>query len=336
MLTIGRDQGGQRRRNATGSDTRGSGDAGGDDRGAFAIRCGMAKARTRRSRPTLEQPEGREGPHPRARALYSFIRAIVGDRLSDNEIARRWRVDGRVFNDIKHGRVAVPRIERLRLLASILGVNEHFIYAVAAGAPWRRIVAAVRRGGVERALEVLAGSASKAEEDLGQTRAALESGRARLAEVSSEFDLRDAQLRTLLDQLWVGVLSIDVNGQVIGANPIVRQLFGLSKTSGPLARGLTGTTFIDLDGERIDAHDLPICAALRTGRAVNRTFAIHRKGHAPHVVVATASPIRNSQGSMLGVISVLREVSALLAGARLEAPPSKTRAPQRTGKRERE
>ena len=87
----------------------------------------------------------REGPYPRARGLYGFTRAILGDSISDNEIARRWKIDPRVFNDLKHGRVAVPKIERLRDLAVVLGVNEHFVYAIAGGAPWRHILRAAKR-----------------------------------------------------------------------------------------------------------------------------------------------------------------------------------------------
>lgn len=254
----------------------------------------------------------RVGPYWRARAVYSFIRGVLGERVSDNEIARRWKLDARVFNDLKFGRVAVPRIDRLRDLAPVLGINEHFIYAVAAGAPWRRILAAARRGEADRALEVLAGSARKAEDALRDTRKQLDEDRARLAKVSTELNLRDAQLNALLDQLFVAVLVIDEAGSLVSANAIARELFGIPVGwQGALTLATRNAVFIDIQGEPFGATDLPIYVALSTAEPIARTFTIHRKGKRPQVVVATASPIRDRRRNVVGVVSVLREVSDL-------------------------
>lgn len=244
--------------------------------------------------------------------MYALIRAVLGPRISDNEIARRWGVDARVFNDIKFGRVAVPRIDRLATLAPVLGINEHFIYAVAAGAPWRRILAAARRGETARALEVLAGSARKAQDALRDTRKQLVTDRARLAQVSMKLGLRDAALRALIEQLFVAVLAIDHAGCVVSTNAIARDLFGIPKTwDGPLALTLVKTVFIGLRGEPFDATDLPIYRALHKSAPVKQTFTVLRKGKAPQVVVSTASPIRDRRGKQVGVISILREVGDL-------------------------
>jgi len=58
----------------------------------------MPPAKEKAPRPKNGQKEAaaagpRMGKYWRARALYEFIRAILGDRVSDNEIARRWRID---------------------------------------------------------------------------------------------------------------------------------------------------------------------------------------------------------------------------------------------------
>src|SRR5690348_2734502 len=90
-------------------------------------------------------PSRRAVEHPHARNLYRFIRTVVGKEVSDNSIARRWEIDPRVFNDLKHGRIGVPRIERLKVLAKVISVNEHFIYAAAAGVPVTKLMALVRR-----------------------------------------------------------------------------------------------------------------------------------------------------------------------------------------------
>lgn len=257
-------------------------------------------------------PTTRVGPYWRAKALYCLIRAVLGKRVSDNEIARRWGVDSRVFNDIKYGRIAVPRIDRLRRLAPVLGINEHFIYAIAAGAPWRRILAAARRGEAERALAVLASSAREAQDSLRDTRDALATDRARLAHVSHQLTLRDAELRALLEQLFVAVLAIDASGRVVNTNAVARRLFGLPKGyEGPLTVALRHSVFIDIAGAPFDATELPVYKALQKAAPVARTFTIHRRGRAPCIVVATASPIRDRRRRLKGVISVLREVADL-------------------------
>jgi PAS domain S-box-containing protein len=276
----------------------------------------MLRAVAGRTRSSKGDSSPRSGPYWRARGLYEFIRAVLGDKVSDNEIARRWRIDARVFNDLKYGRIAVPRIERLRSLAPVLGVNEHFLYAIAAGAPWRRILAAARRGDMDRALTALAGSARKAEDTLRDTRRALEEDRARLAEVSSQLTMRDAELRALLEQLSVAVLTIDTDGRMATANAAARELFGLArKAQGrPFTLALSGVVLIDLNGEPFDPTRLPGYEALREGRAMSRTFRIHRRGQPPHVVAATASPIRDARSKLLGVLSVLRVVDDLFEG----------------------
>jgi PAS domain-containing protein len=262
--------------------------------------------------PRAGRGSARIGPYWRARAVYALIRAVLGPRVSDNELARRWGIDARVFNDIKFGRIAVPRIDRLRTLAPVLGINEHFIYAVAAGAPWRRILAAARRGEAARALEVLVGTARKAQDALRVTQNQLVTDRARLAQVSSKLGLRDAALRALLEQLFVAVVAIDHAGCVVSTNSVARKLFGIAKTwEGPLTLALQKTVLIDLRGQPFDPPDLPIYRALYTNKPVARTFTIHRKGKAPQVVVSTASPIRDRRGKQVGVISILRSVSDL-------------------------
>src|SRR5688572_24939792 len=111
--------------------------------------------------------------YPNAKNLYLFVREVLGDAVSDNEIARRWHVDARVFNDIKHGRVAVPRLERLHDLAEVMGVNEHFVYAAAGGIPTKKLMAMVRRQDISAAVGMLVGATVRAEEKVKQTEEAL-------------------------------------------------------------------------------------------------------------------------------------------------------------------
>jgi len=71
--------------------------------------------------------------------LYRFIRLIMGDKITDTVIAKRWGMDCKNFSEFKNKHYPVPRIERLVTLAKILGVGDHLVYEVAKGTPAERI-----------------------------------------------------------------------------------------------------------------------------------------------------------------------------------------------------
>ena len=65
--------------------------------------------------------------------LYSFIRLRIGTVISDREIARRWPMEWKSFNGLKHGKRQVPRIADLEGLARLLGIDPAFVFEVARG-----------------------------------------------------------------------------------------------------------------------------------------------------------------------------------------------------------
>ncbi|MBI5778601.1 MAG: PAS domain S-box protein [Planctomycetes bacterium] len=71
--------------------------------------------------------------------LYRFIRLILGDKITDTTIAKRWGMDCKNFSELKNMHYPVPRIERLVSLAKILDVDDHLVYEVAKGTPAERI-----------------------------------------------------------------------------------------------------------------------------------------------------------------------------------------------------
>ena len=57
------------------------------------------------------------------RNLYRFIRLVLGEQVSDREIARRWEMDEKNLRQLKGGVHVVPKLSRLKSLADVLGVN---------------------------------------------------------------------------------------------------------------------------------------------------------------------------------------------------------------------
>lgn len=254
-------------------------------------------------------PEEREF----ARNLYRFIRLILGPSTSDNEIARRWQMDPGMFNDLKHGRVAVPRIERLGRLAEVLGVNEHYVFAAGMGVPAGRLIDLLRRPDVSAAVGALVNATARTAAKLEVTEAALAENRELLQKISSDLELRDAQLHALLEQLLVAVLTLDTQGNLIHINRIGRELFGVKRVGAPLPLPLvmSETVFLDLDGKPFDATQLPSYRALRDRSVRKGVFSVHRKGKSGRLVAATATPVRAGK-RFIGVISVLRDIEDIL------------------------
>jgi PAS domain-containing protein len=243
---------------------------------------------------------------PNAINLYELIRAILGETVSDNEIARRWKIDARVFNDLKHGRIAVPRLSRLKELAEVLNINEHFVYAAAAGVKLPKLMTLIRRQDVSAAVGLLVGATTQAQDELAASNK-------RLAEVTTELELRSAQMHALVEQLFVAVLTLDMTGNVLHVNQIGRDLFGVDDgTPGvPLSVAMKGTLFLDLDGQPFDATQLPSYRALKSKTPERRVFSVHRPNAKGRLVAATATPMKAGK-KFIGVVSVLRDIDDIL------------------------
>ncbi len=74
-------------------------------------------------------------PSEQCKNLYRFIRLVLGDKLSDREIARRWGIDEKNLRELKQGRRVVPKLSRLEGLAKTLKVNKYFVVEAASGVP---------------------------------------------------------------------------------------------------------------------------------------------------------------------------------------------------------
>lgn len=83
-------------------------------------------------------------PYPESVNLYEFIRLILGDKISDRQIARRWKMNGNNFSQFKNGKSPVPRLERLEKLARMLGINKHLVFEAAGGASARKVFNLIR------------------------------------------------------------------------------------------------------------------------------------------------------------------------------------------------
>ncbi|MCM4084127.1 ATP-binding protein [Paractinoplanes hotanensis] len=121
----------------------------------------------------------------------------------------------------------------------------------------------------------------------------------------------DSYLAALVDNLPVGVIASDTDGDITVVNRSVRELIGLPVDAAARlypARA-TGALF-DEAGRAVPWRESPIQRAAR-GERVDTDLIVRVAGRRERIIAATAQPILDAEGSRLGAVAVAREVTAL-------------------------
>jgi PAS domain S-box-containing protein len=117
-------------------------------------------------------------PSEQCKNLYRFIRLVLGDEISDRQIARRWGVDEKNLRELKRGLRVVPKLSRLEALAEVLAVRKYYVLEVASGVPAEKVHRILRSHVVDdplRTVENAFGGARPAMKDEDVVRAGLDS-----------------------------------------------------------------------------------------------------------------------------------------------------------------
>ncbi len=92
-------------------------------------------------------------PSDQCKNLYRFIRLVLGDDISDREIARRWRIDEKNLRELKNGTRVVPKLAKLETLAEVLGVRKYYVVEAASGVPAEKVYHILRNSLLEEELQ---------------------------------------------------------------------------------------------------------------------------------------------------------------------------------------
>ncbi|MBB4690212.1 signal transduction histidine kinase/PAS domain-containing protein [Actinoplanes abujensis] len=118
-------------------------------------------------------------------------------------------------------------------------------------------------------------------------------------------------LASLIDNLPVGVIACDADGDIAVVNRPVRELIGLPADAAPrlYPTRATGALF-DAGGRAVPWRESPIQRAAR-GERVDTDLVVRVAGRRERIITATAQPILDDDGRRLGAVAVAREVTAL-------------------------
>ncbi len=135
---------------------------------------------------------------------------------------------------------------------------------------------------------------------------------AQLAERLQALEAEHVRLRTVLDVLPVAVGITDVDGVVVDLNPMVAQVWAGS--SPPRPRGLEDYAqyrgwWADT-GEPLAPEDWTAAQVLRTGEPrLGDIIEIERFDGSRGVVVSSAVPLRDGDGSLIGCVGVTDDIT---------------------------
>lgn len=94
-------------------------------------------------------------PSDQCKNLYRFIRLVLGEDVSDREIARRWGVDEKNLRELKNGVRVAPKLSRLEDLAAALAVRKYYVLEVASGVPAEKVYRILRNYVIEDQLSLI-------------------------------------------------------------------------------------------------------------------------------------------------------------------------------------
>lgn len=93
--------------------------------------------------------------------LYKFIRLILGTKIPDRQIAKKWKMDEKNFHEFKTGKYPVPRLSKLEALEPVLKVNKHLIFQVASGTSAQKVFNLIKRNDPKGQIRLLSNQLNK-------------------------------------------------------------------------------------------------------------------------------------------------------------------------------
>jgi PAS domain S-box-containing protein len=140
---------------------------------------------------------------------------------------------------------------------------------------------------------------------------ALKESERRQREMTRLLELDQARLAAVLRHLPVGVWIIDKQGRLTGNNPEADRIWaGEAPLLNSIAEFQKYVSWHAESGKLLGPEEYPVAVALRTGEPVDPLeINIRRFDGSEGTVLASAAPIKDSQGFLMGVVGVNVEIT---------------------------
>ena len=124
----------------------------------------------------------------------------------------------------------------------------------------------------------------------------------------SEIERLAAERAAILLHITDGIIITNPAGRITFANPTARLIYGIGE--GPLDSFDPASDTLTVEGEPYPADDFPLGRALREGQTVmNRRWRICRSDGRDIILQGSATPVRAENGTELGALLMVRDVT---------------------------
>jgi len=132
----------------------------------------------------------------------------------------------------------------------------------------------------------------------------LQACRAELAKAQIEC----GYLHALLETMPIGVVIVNVQGEIIEANPTAYTLLG-DRFPPSVYHSREGYTISHLDGSPFPAYDYPTIRALQHGETSHGVLMLVRHDEVERIILVGANPIRDADGNITGAVATIDDVT---------------------------
>jgi PAS domain S-box-containing protein len=133
-------------------------------------------------------------------------------------------------------------------------------------------------------------------------------------ELLDQLESERAKLAAILETAQSGIIVVDAQGRPTYANPVLKEIHQrpIPVGGGVESHGQLG--LLHLDGTPYEPQELPLVRAATNGETINEVeMLIERPDGQRRHLLTNASPLRDSQGNILGAVAIVQDITELKA-----------------------
>ena len=171
--------------------------------------------------------------------------------------------------------------------------------------------AGARVAGVASELATLHREADRQRRELVAAQAGLRDALAREQAARAEAERLAAERAAVLGQIAEGVIIADSAGRITFVNEAAGRLHGVAELGVPIARYAETYHLLTPDGAPYPPEALPLARAVMRGETiVDAEWRVRRPDHSEVIVQGSAAPVVGEDGTRLGAVLAMRDVTA--------------------------
>ena len=133
-------------------------------------------------------------------------------------------------------------------------------------------------------------------------------------ELLDQLESERAKLAAILETAQSGIIVVDAQGRPTYANPVLQEIHQRPIPIGEGVESHGQLGLLHLDGTPYEPQELPLVRAAMNGETINKVEMLIEcpDGQRRHIL-ANASPLRDSQGKILGAVAIVHDITELKA-----------------------